>query len=773
MHSKNAQSAHLSAPKRPHRRLAAVSLVTALVAPYAWPQSALDVHARFVPEAINMRATGGLVTVVLTAPFGELSGCSLTNVSIGTAVPVSIAPSVDKRTYVVTFNKSDLMPLLGGFDASPAIVSGNLQCAGKTSLMMAHATARVSKQNNVQSRVKPLLKLAGGTFKDLNGNGRLDRYEDWRLPVAQRVENLLGQMTLAEKAGLMSITSYNEGTSNTDYILNRHIRYLILRQRPAIQQLATNLNSAQEVAEGSRLGIPLVITSNPLNTLGGGNSAYEPGGGAGQFSVWPGTLGLAATNNLQLIRDFADITRVEWRNAGIRRMYGMQVDLITEPRWTRNRTTFTESPQYAAAITRALVLGYQGPKVGPDSVAEAIKHFPGDGAVLRGLDPHNDAGQFVVYPTAGTLLKYQLPPFQAAVDAGVSAIMPYYNSQSNALSPAVQLPLNWWQSPTQQFEEVGGAYNATILTRLLRERMGFKNVINSDSGILTSRAWGVGNLSLAQRWAKAVKAGVNIVSDNNDPSGLIAAVRGGLLAESDLSPSLRRLLTEIFNLGLFENPYVDPAQAQALANSAASQMLADEAHRQSLVLLRNDRQLLPVRTAVNLYVEVFTAPAPDAATQTASLKALLSNDPLVTIVNDVSQASVALLWLQPSQEELADQVNIVLGTSTGIDVARVREIEKSTPTVLAINFATPWPIDNVEASAAAVIGTFDVKAQALIDLLRGRFTPSGKLPFSIPANKAAVDANASDVPGYLESFEYSYRNGVDDKYVFGFGKSEF
>ena len=190
----------------------------------------------------------------------------------------------------------------------------------------------------------------------------------------------------------MNAISYSEGATNSNKILNQHIRYLILRQRPAIAQLATNLNNAQTQAEGTRLGIPLVIMSNPLNTLGGGNAVFEPGGGPGQFSVWPGTLGLAATNNIQLIRDFADITRVEWRNAGIRRMYGMQVDLITEPRWTRNRTTFTESPQWAAAITREIVLGYQGPRVGFDSVAEVIKHFPGDGAVLRGKDPHDDGG---------------------------------------------------------------------------------------------------------------------------------------------------------------------------------------------------------------------------------------------------------------------------------------------------------------------------------------------------------------------------------------------
>jgi beta-glucosidase len=146
---------------------------------------------------------------------------------------------------------------------------------------------------------------------------------------------------------------------------------------------------------------------------------------------------------------------------------------------------------------------------------------------------------------------------------------------------------------------------------------------------------------------------------------------------------------------------------------------------------------------------------------------------MVTVVGDVSQATAALLFLQPSQVEVADTVDIKLSPVTGINVAKIQEIEAAVPTVLAINFSTAWVINDVEPGAAAVVGTFDVKANALIDLVRGRFAPSGKLPLSIPASQAAVDANASDIPGYLESFNYSYKNAVNDTYIFGFGKSSF
>ena len=708
---------------------------------------------------------------MFSAVQGDLRDCVISGVQIGDVVATDVAQRAGGRMYVATFDK-DSLTTLPASNSIDAVITGSMSCGGAPTNFVTHATVSVLRQTSVEARVKPVIKVGANSFKDLNNNGKLDVYEDWRQPVKQRVEDLLLRMTLQEKAGLMQITSFNQN-NNLDYIQNRQIRYLILRGGFATAgAAATSLNDWQAIAEGTRLGIPLVITSNPLNNLGGGNAVFEPGGGTGLFSVWPGQLGLAATNNQQLIRDFAEIARAEWRATGIRKMYGYQVDLATEPRWTRNRTTFGEGPQLSAAIARNIVLGFQGEQLGVDSVAQTIKHFPGDGAVRKGRDPHDEIGQYAVYPTAGSLLGYQLAPFQAAVDAGTSGIMSYYNAPNNALS-GPQLPLDWWQSPTQQFEEVGAAYNETLLTDLLRGYMGFKGYVNTDSGILTNRAWGVESLSLPQRFAKSVRAGVSIFSDNNDPSGLLAAVNQGLLSESDLDPNVRRLLAEMFTLGLFEDPYVDATRAQTVAKNSSYQLVADQAHRESIVLLRNNQHLLPFASHVNLYVEVFTSGTAAAAAQTAALKALFANDPMVNIVNDLSQATAALLYLQPTQVETGDTVDIKLSPTTGINVAKVQQIQAAVPSVLAINFSTAWVINDVEPSAAAVIGTFDVKANALVDLVRGRFAPKGKLPMSVPANQAAVDANASDIPGYLEVFDYSYKNAVSDSYIFGFGKGSF
>jgi beta-glucosidase len=753
-----------------------VSLAIVLATPFASAQSLPTVQAQFSTDTIDLRSPG-TVTVTLRATTGDLAGCTLNNLHMGPATPLFVG--TDGHFFKAAFNKNDLSAILPAFDSVDGIVTGTLQCNGVSSTMIAHATARVVKATTVTATVKPTMTIDGNLFKDLNGNGQLDPYEDWRLPVAQRVEDLLSRMTLAEKAGLMHIISFSQ-TANLATIQNLNIHYLTLRGGFATAgAAASSLNDWQKVAEGTRLGIPLVINSNPLNNLGGGDAVFEPGGGPGLFSVWPGTLGLAATNDPQLIKDFAEIARAEWRATGIRKDYGYQVDVATEPRWTRNRTTFGEGPGLNASITRSIVLGFQGQQLGPDSIAQTIKHFPGHGPEPLGLDAHNAEGQFTAYPTPGSLFAYHIVPFQAAVDAGTSAIMSYYPIPSNALS-GVQLPTGWWQSPTQQFEEVGAAFNKTLITTLLRGYMGFKGYVNTDSGVMcnppggTCTDWGVTSLTIPQRYAKAVNAGVNLFSESTIPQALIDTVNQGLLTEADLNPSVRFLLTEMFNLGLFENPYVDPAQAQIVARSAGAQMVADQAHRESIVLMRNDHQVLPFTNPVNLYVEVVES-GTAAATQTASLKALFANDPVVHIVDNVAQANAALLWLFPTQVELADKsrVDIALSTTTGIDVAHVQQIEAAVPTVLAVNLATAWVMDNVEPQAAAVVGTYDVTAQALIDLTRGRFQPRGKLVMSIPANEAALENSAVDVPGYLESFNYSYKNAAGDTYIFGFGKSSF
>jgi len=625
----------------------------------------------------------------------------------------------------------------------------------------------------ISSNVKTILTIDGKKYKDLNGNGELDIYENWGLSTEQRVADLIPRMSVAEKAGLMNITSNPSATTVNDFIQNRNLRYFILRDNPTAFDIATRNNTYQEIAEATPLGIPIVFTSNPRNNIAE-SLQFGFQEASGQFSSWPGSLGMAATQDQALIRDYAEIAREEWRASGIRKIYGTQVEVVTEPRWRRISETFGESTELNSMIATEVVKGFQGEKINSESVVHTIKHFPGDGPVVRGLDPHLPHGKYTLYPTPGSLLQYQLPPFQAAIDAGASSIMSFYNVPSN--ESADQLPKELWHSETEQFEQVAGAYNKGIITDLLRNTMGFKGYVNSDSGVLAGMAYGVESLSIEEKFAKAVRAGTSIFSDSNDPSGLISAVNKGVLNEEELTPHLTLLLTEIFDLGLFENPYVDPAAAQEIADSSANQARADEAHRQSVTLLRNDKGLLPLTdeklATTKLYVEVFNGT--NGAAQTSSMKQLIAKeDPSVKIVNTLEEANAALVVLRPKAYEYPDlsTVEIQLNQLTGIDVAKVKQIEAAVPTALVINMTNPWVINEVEPGAAAVVATYSVKAEALLDVLRGRFNPTGKLPITIPASQEAVEQNAPDVPGYAETFDYTYTNAVGDDYTFGFGLS--
>lgn len=657
-------------------------------------------------------------------------------------------------------------------------------------IFLASCAGKVTKpQPELGTRSVVIIEKHGLKFKDLNKNGKLDKYEDWRLTAEERAEDLLSKMTLEEKAGLMHISSerrrgggvpgggvFPGGAARTeavsdvvkvlpedpfpatvDYINTRHLRYLILRDNLPANDIATRNNKYQEIAEQTRLGIPVVFTSNPRNHTG--RIEFGITEASGQFSLWPGQLGLAAAHDSSLILKFAEIARKEWRSAGIRKIYGYQVDVATEPRWRRISGTFGENPDLSAQYTWALVRGFQGNELNSESVALTIKHFPGDGAVHLGLDPHGKAGQWAVYPTEGSLFKYQLPPFQAAFDAGVSSLMCYYNRPSNALS----VP----QLNGLPFEEVAGAYNKAIITDLPK-KMGFSGYVNTDSGILSGMAWGVEELSVEERYAKAVNAGVALFSDVNDPAPLIKAIQNGLLTEEDLNPRVKSLLSEIFALGLFENPYVDPEEAKKIAEDPESQAIADDAHRRSIVLLRNSG-ILPLSNSQKVYIEVFNGNNSNRMTNSFKESAGKS----VQVVNSPSKADVALVWAMPSTYEISAEegVSINLNNDTGIDVARIRNIESTVPTVLIINMENPWIINEIEPDAAAVLVTFGVKVEALLDVVYGRFKPTGKLPLSFPADLEAVKKNASDVPGYAENFDYVYSNKNGDKYIYGFGIS--
>ncbi|SMQ77569.1 beta-glucosidase [Bacillus sp. OV166] len=634
-------------------------------------------------------------------------------------------------------------------------------------------------------RVKETLTVNGKVFKDLNSNGKLDDYENWELPIEKRVADLVSQMTLEEKAGLMIIPEFHEIEGSMmeqpNNMIDQHARYFVYRKTSSADVIANTNNILQERTEGTRLGIPAVLISNPRNhftmiaditDLKKVEDYYVPAkDGPGHFSIWPDSLGLAATRDLDLVREFAQIARKEWTSSGLRKMYGYNADVATQPLWPRILETFGESPKLVSDINYSLIKGFQGEELDKNSVSLTTKHFPGGGSRYLGKDPHFEEGNFNIYPTTGSLQKYHLPPFKAAIEAGTTSILPYYAYPSNKSANQGLPPYN----EKQQFEEVGFIFNKAFLTDILREKLGFIGYVNSDMGAIIDMAWGAKQLSKEERIAKALEAGANIFSGQNDTQPLINAVEQGLVSEEKINRSVAYLLTEMMDLGLFENPYVEPKRALQVVNNPESKEKADLAHRKSIVLLRNDQNLLPLNDKkikdLKLYVESFPAGVQNANT-IAFKETIQKYDPGITLTDHLEEATHALVWITPKQDLLSKQPLISIGSNTHIyNKNRMIKIQKTVPTITAINFSSPWLIQEIEPNAAAVIGTFGVKTEALIDVIRGKFNPTGKLPLTIPANQEAVANDKMDVPGFDEAPSYAYQAKSGDKYRYGFGLS--
>ncbi len=620
------------------------------------------------------------------------------------------------------------------------------------------------------------LSVGGLTFKDLNKNGKLDPYEDWRLPVASRVQDLVGQMTLEEKVGFMLISTtrmagdnafqanapkaeisggFNEedqvqannmftrkplsipmmsSVGTTKGVMSHQLRHFILRANPPARVIAEWANNLQALCESSRLGIPAVVASNPRNhtTI---DAAIGLSVGTTAFSKWPGELGLAAMNDLKLTRDFADIARQEWTAVGLRKGYMYMADLATEPRWQRIEGTFGEDADLAANMIREIVLGFQGNKLSPASVAMTTKHFPGGGPQENGLDSHFDWGKYAHYP--GGMFEYHLKPFKAAIEAGTSSIMPYYSAPKG-----------------NEFEAVGFSYNKAIIQDLLRKKLGFKGIVNSDTGPIEMMPWGVENLTLQQRYQKALEAGVDIFSGSADPAILLETVKQGLVTEARIDESVTRLLTEKFELGLFENPYVDVEKANQIVGNAQFQQKADLAHRKSVVLLRNQDKRLPLAPKTKVYFETYY----DNGRGGNPVSVYTQPHSTLEFVASRDAADVVLLWLIPSAGGLFSSAGkpIELRLSKNrIDVAHVNQLMQGKPTIVAVNFSSPWVMDEIEGSAKTVVATFGTTAAALLDIVSGAYNPTGKLPFTIPASEQAVMDNKSDVPGTQEPGGYA------------------
>jgi beta-glucosidase len=595
-------------------------------------------------------------------------------------------------------------------------------------------------------------EIDGRRVRDLNGNGELDPYEDPRRPVEERVDDLLAQMTLEEKAGLMfhppifiapegdlvDGESMFGGGASTRLVTELHLNHFNVYATPDARRTAEWHNRLQQLAESTRLGIPVTISSDPRHAF---DENPATSWASGSLSQWPEPIGLAATRDEELVRAFGEIARQEYRAIGIHVALHPMADVATEPRWARVAGTFGEDFDLAGRLTAAYIHGFQGDELGPESVACMTKHFPGGGPQADGEDAHFPYGKDQVYP--GGRFDDHLRPFESAFAAGTAQIMPYYGR-----------PLG------TELEPVGFGFNKGVITDMLRGRYGFDGVVCTDWALVSdttmpdgsvwlAKAWGVEELDAADRLAKIIEAGCDQLGGESLPELLVELVRSGRITESRIDESARRILRDKFRLGLFDDPYVDPDEAERLCGNDAFRAAGLDAQRRSIVLLANDG-VLPLAAGAKVYVDGLPAAVAAAYGD---------------VVATPADADVAIVFRPGPFEPRTDTfIESVFHAGrleyTAEERDQVLETARAVPTVFVVHLERPAVITEIAEASSAVVGTFGASPEAILDVVFGRFSPGGKLPFELPSSQAAADKQLPDVPFDSESPLYPFGHGL-------------
>ena len=615
--------------------------------------------------------------------------------------------------------------------------------------------AQQVSQPAVQSTDAPMLAIAGRRFRDLNRNGKLDAYEDWRLPSALRARDLVGRMTLEEKAGsavhgtasiaggpMASGPAYDTLAARAA-ILTRHVTSFITRMSVAPGTLAMQSNELQRIAERGRLGIPLTISTDPRSHF---QSVAGASARASGFSQWPEPLGFGALDEPALVRRFADIVRGEYRAVGIHMALSPQADLATEPRWSRIAGTFGEQPARVGALVQAYVQGMQGSPthLSRDGVATVVKHWVGYGASVQGFDGHNYYGRFGRFP--GGNFKAHVAPFLGAIASGVVGVMPTY---------AILDGLSIDGTP---LEAVGAGFSQKLLADQLRGRYKFRGLVLSDWGITNdcsdacmtgvprqapsqiAMPWGVESLTKVQRFAKGMNAGIDQFGGVDDGQPLAGAISEKLLTQTRLDEAVMRIMRVKFDLGLFENPYVDPVRAATVAASAAHQREALTTQARALVVLKTRGTPMLPPAGAKLFVR---------GIDTAVVRARG-----YYLVADAADADVAVVRIKAPYQTL--HPTFFFGSfqhegdldfkDADTTFALVKATAAKVPTIVIIYLDRPAILTDIAPLAKTLIAEFGASDEALFDALMGRVRPVGRLPFELPRSMDAVRAQQSDVP---------------------------
>lgn len=694
-------------------------------------------------------------------------------------------------------------------------------------------------------------------FKDLNQNGSLDPYEDWRLSAEERAADLATKMSIEQIAGLMLYSSHQRipgggfrgstyegkpfpesGANPWDlsdqqaaFLTDDNVRHVLITSVESPEIAVKWNNNAQALVEGLGLGIPANNSSDPRHEAAN-DEEYTLGAG-GDISRWPNAIGLAASFDPDLVKQFGEIASKEYRALGLATALSPQVDLATDPRWYRFSGTFGPSPELGTDMARAYVDGFQtsaGDKEiaggwGFESVNAMVKHWPGGGTGEAGRDAHYGFGKFAVFP--GNNLETHLKPFvegafNLAGGTGMaSAVMPYYT-------------ISFDQNPDG--ENVGNAFSPYFITKLLREKYQYDGVVCTDWGVTRAEAgmatfgatpWGVEGLTEAERHYRVLMAGCDQFGGNNAVQPVLDAYEMGVkeLGEAAMRARMEesavRLLKNIFRVGLFENPYVEVAEAQETVGKPEYMKAGFEAQLKSLVLLKNKDQVLPIAKEKSVYIPKRFVPA--AAGFFGPPTPAHWEDPIdpalaakyFSVADDPAKADMAIVVINNPEngrtagysEELAktaengflpislqyepykateardpslagdkretDVLNrtyknklVTANNSSDLDLVRETVAKMGgKPVVVILRMSNPTVVAEFEKEVAGLLINFKVQDQAVLDILSGTVAPSGLLPLQMPASMATVEQQMEDVPFDMTPHTDSEGNTYD----FGFG----
>ena len=671
-------------------------------------------------------------------------------------------------------------------------------------------------------------------FKDMDNSGELAPYKDWRLSPEERAKDMVAHLRLDQQAGLVLNTLFNTPVAPTRAeaagadgkpefgkiykhhdpdekpipgplpgmtmsiddadVLDKHITAGVYRGdmhceagMVALYHNAGTQMLEYEACKGG-VAIPYSLHTNPIN-IG-----------------YPDSLGIGAAvlgdGNADFVYEMADTDRKMMKAEGLHIMYGPQVDVATDPRWPRTNGTYGERTDVTSDITEALIKGYQNGDDGLNegSVVLTVKHFPGDAPSENGFEPHVPIGQWRIYRTPGSMEKYHLPPFQRAFDHKASSIMPDY---SRIAADGRAVPQTYRGEVTST-ESVPSAYSKELLTDLARNKMGFDGYINSDSGITSVQIYGVEDLTVPQRYAKAISAGTDVIGGNTDPENIIKAVEDGLLPKADLDRASYNRLLSLFRTKRVDNPYLDPDQADQARqdNFDGAKKKAYEANQKAVVLVKNHGGVLPLAKEKKVCIVTFKGVdsgfAKMAQAMGAGLGSADADEALrktlaeafekkgYTVVATPEEADVLYLHVWPTSngvvfyqfampviemgEIVTDEREINKSqkkTGKQVTVTTLKDVEKIRELADAIHARggkvvgtcvvnNPWLLDKLEPYCDALTIQYTVSTVALnnalnaqVDVISGDFAPTGKLSLTMVSDPAVIAITEQEIDGVV------------------------